>query len=180
MPVGGVVIRLAITLTAFALAAGINTASVAYEHRSQWLTRRFGDRGWEVHLLVIAPGWTLFLWALARLGKPLGWPLPDTVWVLGPPIALAGVALTIAGFLRLGIVAALNGATFERARRRATRRGVFAWVAHPIYDGFALAFAGTGLWSTNAALLVLAVASYLLLNCCEARVENRAIESGGR
>ena len=41
-----------------------------------------------------------------------------------------------------------------------------------MYDSFWISFVGLALIQANAAYLVLAVASYLLLNRCEAKIEN--------
>lgn len=170
---------LVLTVIAFALASAVNTASQVLEARSGFLRRRFGARrAWGIHLALIAPGWTAFFVLLSRLGEPLGWPLPESAWVIGPLVVAVGVALSGTALVQLGPVATLNGRVFGVGRREIVRAGAFAWLESPMYDGFALMFAGTGLWGTNSAHLVLAVASYVILNLGEARVENRLLDGG--
>lgn len=172
-------LSLVLAVIAFALASAVNTASQVLEARSGFLRRRFGARrAWGIHLALIAPGWAAFFVLLSRLGEPLGWPLPERAWIVGPLGVAVGIALSGTALVQLGLVATLNGRVFGMGGREIARGGAFAWLENPMYDGFALMFAGTGFWGTNSAHLALAVASYVILNLAEARAENRLLHGG--
>ena len=164
-----------VTVVSFALAAGVNTGSVAFQQRTSWFTRRFGSRGWYVHLAVIAPGWLLFLVLQAQLGRHNAWPLPHWLWPAGAAVVLVGLALVVDASARLGLAGTLNGYFFGRGPQAPVRTGTFRWLANPMYDGFFLLFVGTALLLGNAAYLVLAAESVLLLSLLESSVENRGL-----
>ena len=173
-----------VTLVSFALAAGVNTGSVALQQRTSWFTRRFGSRGWYVHLAIIAPGWLLFLTLQAQLGRETHWPLPLWLRPAGAAVVLAGLALVADASARLGLAGTLNGYFFGRGPKAPVRSGTFRWLANPMYDGFFLLFVGTALLLHNAVYLALAAESVLLLNLLEGSIENRglsrAVGSDGR
>ena len=164
---------LALTLASFIVAAGVNTACVALQERAAWFARRFGSRGWYVHLAMIAPGWLLFLTLQAQLGRHLLWPLPPWLRPIGAAASLVGLALVADAAARLGFAGTLNGHFFGRGPKQRVGNGTFRWLRNPMYDGFFLLFVGEALLIPNAVYLVLAAESVLLLNLFEARVENR-------
>src|SRR5688500_8741878 len=94
--------RLLQVMAVFAFAAGVNTASVAVQQQYGWLTRRFGSRGWEVHLALIAPPWLWFLWLLSRLDRQVRWSLPHRLRFLGLPLQLAAATIWVLAFVRMG------------------------------------------------------------------------------
>lgn len=166
--------HLLLTVMFFALASALNTADQVLEARFGFLRRRFGGRvAWAIHLAFITPGWIAFFVLASGVGEPLRWPLPEGAWVMGPPVLAVGLVLSGSALVQLGPVATLNGRVFGVGRREVVEGGIFAWLDNPMYDGFALIFVGSGFWATNSAHLVLAAASYVILNLCEARVENR-------
>lgn len=62
-------IGLLLAVLLLALASGINTASVFFEQRSQWLSRPFGAHAWYAHMALITPGWVAFLVFETLLGN---------------------------------------------------------------------------------------------------------------
>jgi len=165
--------RLILTTTAFALAAGVNTASVALQQRDQFLTRRFGRRGWYVHLAVVLPPWAVFLALVPRLGGQVRWPLPRAVQVAGPPVLGVAASLWVLAYRQLGGTRMANGNIFGVGDATRVEGGLFRFVANPIYLSYLLTFIGLAFRQRNAVYLLLAGESYLLFNQLEARVENR-------
>ena len=163
---------LLLTVALFGLAAAINTGSVALQQRTDWLGRRLGRRAWWVHLAVVTPGWAAFLYVQSQLGHHLDWPLPRGLWPLGWALLAVAVGLVAASFLQLGPRRTFNGAFFDSGTADAVSGATYRWLENPMYDGFWLSFVAIALIEANAAYLVLAAASYLLLNRFEARVEN--------
>jgi hypothetical protein len=74
----------------FAIAAGVNTGSVALYQRGQHLTRRLGQAAWPLHLALITLPWALFLFSLAKLDKGSRWRLPAQTRAQGAPVLAAG------------------------------------------------------------------------------------------
>lgn len=168
---------LLLTVALFALAAGINTASVGLEQNRGWLTHRFGRYAWPVHLLLISPAWALFLFVLSQLGGHVHWLLPAVLQPLGWLVLGAAVLLFLASLWQLGLRRTLNGYFFGAAPSTPISGGLYRWLDNPMYHSYWLAFVGTALAQANAAYLVLAAASFLLLNRCEAKVENRPLQA---
>lgn len=164
---------LKLVMLVFALAAGVNTASVALQQRHHILTHIFGPRAWYAHLALIIPPWLWFLAALGGLNRRIHWPLPDTIRMLGSPVRAVAAALWLLAFWQLGPVRTVNGSFFNRGPAEPVRGGIYRWLQNPMYDSYVLAFVGTGLHHANAVYLLLAAESYLLLNRFEAQVENR-------
>lgn len=161
------------TGTLFAIAAGVNTGTVALQQRGQHLTRCFGQAAWRVHLALITPPWALFLFSLVKLDRRSRWRLPAQMRPLGTPVlAAAGLLWTLA-FKKLGPARMANGYFFGAANSQPVTDGVFHWLENPVYDSYALALVGQALLRADARFLVLAAESVLLLNGLEARVENR-------
>jgi len=162
-----------LTVGLFALAAAVNTASVAQQQRTAWATRRFGRSAWHAHLLLIAPGWLAFLVSLPGLDRAVVWPLPRRVRPAGWALLAASAGLWLAAYRQLGPERIANGYFFGRGASQPVSGGIFRWLRNPMYDSYALAFAGSALVSANAVYLLVAAESVLLLNFVEAKVENR-------
>lgn len=165
--------RLLLTMGVFALAAGINTASLAREQDTGWLTRRFGRRAWYAHLLLISPAWMAFLFSLTRVDPKARWSLPGLLRPAGWGLVAASAGLWVAAYRQLGPDRTANGYFFGRGPSEPVTGGIYRWLRDPMYDAYALAFAGGGLATANAVYLLLAAQSVLLLNLLEAGVENR-------
>lgn len=165
-------------MAVFAVATAIDTASVAIQQKSALLTRFFGSRAWYVHLAVIIPAWVWFLALARRLGERAYWPLPPVVRPFGIPVLAVGVILFVLAFRELGFAGMANGYFFGRTRKTPVRSGVYRLLKNPMYDSYAVILIGVGLYTTNAAYLLLAGESLVLLNLVEARVENRPFERG--
>lgn len=156
----------------FALAAAVNTSSVALQQRHRYLTRSLGQTGWYAHLALITPPWALFLLSLAKLDKGNRWRLPAQMRPLGAPVLAAAGLLWAAAFKKLGPARMANGYFFGAADSGPVTDGVFRWLENPVYDSYALALVGQALLRSDARYLVLAAESMLLLNGLEASVEN--------
>lgn len=163
---------------AFAAAAGANTVSVMIQQSRQVLTRRFGRRGWYVHLALTAPLWGVFVYLLSGLGRHVIWPLPASLRPAGVALLVVGAALWLAAFVQLGPERTANGFFFGRGPAEPVTSRLFARLRNPMYDSYALAFVGLACTRANGAYLLLALESYLLLNVVEASVENRPFEEG--
>jgi protein-S-isoprenylcysteine O-methyltransferase Ste14 len=167
--------RLLLTVAIFALAAGANTASVAIEQRWSLLSRWFGRRGWYVHLGIVVPPWALFLALVPGLNRHVSWPLPARLRSPGTVLLGAAALLWLLAFRRLGGARTANGNIFGHGSQERVEGGLFRVLRNPMYDSYALALAGLAFRRRNAAYLLLAAESYLLLNQMEARVENRRL-----
>ncbi len=167
------------SMAVFALAAGINTASVALQLRTGLLTRRYASKAWYVHLAIVTPGWLLFLYPVSTLGRHRGWPLPEQLRPAGLSIVVVSSALWLWTFAKLGAERTANGNIFGRGSNEPVDTGPFRYLENPMYDSYILAFAGLALWKANAQYLLLALESYVLLNLVEASVENKVIKSEG-
>jgi protein-S-isoprenylcysteine O-methyltransferase Ste14 len=174
--------RLVLTTVVFALAAGVNTASVAVQQETAVFTRRCGAKAWYVHLAVITPGWVAFLFLVAGVSRHFRWALPGLLRPAGVALVLVAAVLWLIAAIQLGPERIANGYFFGRGPRTGLSTGIFRWLRNPVYDSYALAFFGVGLLSANGVYLLLAAESYLLCNLVEARVENRPfrrIPAGG-
>ncbi len=93
-----------------------------------------------------------------RRGLDQLWP-PDLSVIIGGALAVAGVGIAIAGFLRLGSALTPTPVPIEGAQLRTT--GIYSWVRHPIYSGLLLASAGfvitVGSLATFAVWLLLCI-----------------------
>lgn len=165
--------HLILTIVIFAVAAGINTGSVVLQRRNGFLTRRFGARGWYLHLALITPGWVVFLILLARIGNHVRWPLPSALRPVGVVLLLMSSGTWLWAFAQLGPERVANGYFFGRGPREPVEGGLFRQLRNPMYDSYLVALVGLALFRAKAVYLVLALESYLLLNLMEARVENR-------
>lgn len=167
--------RLFLALAMFALAAGVNSASVAWQQRTRVFTRRFGRRGWYVHLALIIPPWLGFFLALPGLSRAVRWSLPQRLRPLGWPILGAALTIWLLAYAKLGLARTANASVFERASQEPVTGGIYRWLREPMYDSYALAFVGQALLSANAVYLLLAAESFVLLNLVEARVERLVV-----
>ncbi|MGI8552941.1 MAG: PEMT/PEM2 family methyltransferase [Dehalococcoidia bacterium] len=167
--------RLFLTIAAFALAAGVNTASVAFQQRSAYLTRKFGRHGWAVHLAVVTPLWVSFLALLPGLGRRVRWPLPARLRPFGTPLFLTAAMLWLLAFRKLGATRTGNGNLFGHGSQEPVSGGIFRLTRNPMYDSYVLAFIAAALRSLNGMYLVLAGAAYVLCHRIEARVENQPL-----
>lgn len=167
--------RVLLTSVVFAAATALNTGSVALQQRHAVLTRRFGERGWYVHLALVLPAWGVFLSHLRGLNARVRWPLPPLVRPLGLPVLGTAVALWLLAYRQLGGARTANGNIFGHGPTSRLEGGLFRFVDNPMYLSYVLAFVGLALRRTNAVYLVLAVESYLLCYQVEARAENRLL-----
>jgi len=165
--------RLLLAMLAFAVATGVNTASVEVQQRSQLLTRCFKGRDWYAHLALTTPGYLWFFSLLRGLDTRVRWPLPGALRRLGTPLALSAAALGLGALSQLGLAGTLDGYFFGRSKPNRLSKGVFRWLRNPMYDSYVLAFVATACRKQNAVHLLLAAESFVLLNLLEAGVENR-------
>lgn len=163
--------RLLGTMTAFALAALVNTASVFAQHRAAYLTRWFGRRGWYAHLAIVLPPWAVFLALLPGAGRDARWPLPRWQRPLGTALLGTAAVLWVLTYRQLGGVRVANGAIFGRGSQERVVGGVFRIRRNPMYDSYVLALLGMAFYRGNAAYLLLAGEAALLCHGLEARVE---------
>ena len=170
-------LRLLRPMLAFVVAVGVNTASVAVEHRWHVLTRLCGRAGWYLHLAVIAPAYLWLFVLLASLDHYGRWKLPAAARPLGAVLMLLSAWLWKSAYHRLGGPRVANGDVFGRVPAAHVKVGVFLWLRDPMYDSYALALVGAGLWTGNIAYFALAAESIALLNCIEAKVEARALRT---
>lgn len=171
--------RLLLAMAAFALAAGVNTASVELQQRRQWLTRRFKRCDWYVHLALITPSYVWLFCLLWGLNTRVRWPLPRGARRLALPVALLATALFLGAAIPLGPAGVLNGYFFGRSTADRRPSGIFRWLRNPSYDGYVLAFLTLAYRKGNAIYVLLAAESFALLNLMEASVENRPFQHPG-
>jgi protein-S-isoprenylcysteine O-methyltransferase Ste14 len=172
--------RLVLAMLAFAGATAVNTASVAVQQRCRLLTRCFGPRGWYVHLALTIPAWLGFLGLLPRLSRAVRWPLPARLRPFGALLLAGSALLWLLAYRELGGARTGNGPWFGHGSAEPVSGGVFRILRNPMYDSYALAFAGAAFYRCNAVYLLLAAESVALFQGLEAHVENRQIESGPR
>lgn len=158
--------RIGLTMMVFALAAAVNTGSVAL------LTRHFGRRGWSIHLVLVLPLWGVFLSLLPGLGQHVRWPLPRGPRLLGLLILGGAAALWVLAYRQLGGAHTANGNLFGHGEQARVTGSVFRFVENPVYLSYLLAFIGLALRRGNTVDLLLAGESYVLLNQVEAKAEN--------
>jgi protein-S-isoprenylcysteine O-methyltransferase Ste14 len=166
---------LARAMAALALATGANTGSVVLQQRTGFLTRRFGRRGWYVHLALVLPLWGRFLSLLRPIARRQCWLLPAPLRPLGTPVLVAAGALWLAAYAKLGGARTGNGNLFGHGDTAPVTGGIYRFRANPMYDAYVLALVGLALRTRSAAFLVLAGEAALLCHGIEARAENRAI-----
>ncbi len=152
----------------FAFAAAVNSGSVLAQKRRRAYDR-LGRWGWRAHIALLVVVWGAAVVAIVLVGRDWVVALPGWVRPIG---IVTGViaSLTFAAALReLGVQSLFNGNFFRRGSYSA--EGVYALLAHPMYDAYVLSLISLGLREANAAYFVLAAESALALNVVEARVE---------
>ncbi|MGD9893737.1 MAG: methyltransferase [Dehalococcoidia bacterium] len=171
--------RLLVTMVLFTTAAGVNTASVAFQQRTAYLTRRFGPYGWCIHLVTVISLWVCFLALLPGLGRRVRWPLPSLVRPWGVPLLVVAALGWLIAFLQLGGTRTGNGNFFGHGSTEPVCGGIFALLRNPMYDSYVLALVGAALHSGNAVYLLLAGQAAVLFHI-EADIENRPFASHRR
>lgn len=169
--------RLLVAMSAFAGAASLNTASVALQQRSAFLTRRFGRRGWYIHLALVLPAWLGFLLSLHGLDPRTRWSLPAGVRPLGTPVLTMASVLWLTAYAQLGGTRSGNGNLFGHGSQALVTGGIFRFRQNPMYDSYVLALIGQALRRRNATYLLLAGEAAVLFYGIEARVENRGLRA---
>lgn len=136
------------------------------------VARRFGERG---EWWVVAQG-VLFVAAAVAPKNDAGWSPGWRRWgrVIGLPLALAGLALAVAGSRRLGD----NLTALPHPKDDATlvREGVYGVVRHPIYTGIILTTLGAGLLTQNRTRTFLGFAFFVFFDAKARREEARLTE----
>ena len=160
-------------MTALALAAGVNTGSIAIQQRYQLLTRMFASRDWAMHLLLISPSYLWFLYLIARLVRDRPRGRPGTFRPIGAVLSVAAVVVWAAAYRQLGPARTGNGYFFGRGGSQPVQGGIYRWLANPMYDSYTAMLVGLALWNRDQRFLVLAAEAYLMFNVVEARIENR-------
>lgn len=153
---------------ALAVAAAVNCAAVHLQRR-HGAYDRLGRRAWPAHIALLCAVWGAAIACIALSGGEARWPLPDWVRPLGLLLGLLGTALFGAAFRELGLQSLFNGNFFGRGDGIAG--GVYRVLADPMYDAYALLLLSLALRRADAAYLLLALESVVLLNLVEARVE---------
>lgn len=152
--------------TVFALAIGINSASVYAQKRF-----RFYDRfknGLLLHSLIILPMWIVFAYLLINLNSHYVLRF-DSLPIIGFLFYSLALLFFVLAIREIGWQSLLNGNWFSR--REAIQSGLFRFIKNPIYDSYFLALAGAALSSSNAAYFIIAAESYIGLNVVESHVE---------
>ena len=136
------------------------------------MARAFGERG---EWWVIAQGALFAAAAIApRRGGAWSSGMRRTGKVLGAPLALAGIAIGVAGFRALGD----NLTPLPHPKEGATlvREGVYGLVRHPIYAAIILTTLGAGLVTGNTTRTLLGSAMALFFDAKARREEAWLIE----
>ena len=158
---------------ALAVAAGINTLSVACQLRWRFQERIARRRAWKLHLALITPGWLFFAAGLPRLSND-----PRMAFRLRrrTGLALVGLAgcLWLAAVREIGMKRVLNGDAFGAVPPRQIRSGPYRWLGDPIYDSYALALAGWAMLAGRGAFALLSLESLIALNLVEAKIERHS------
>ena len=169
--------RLALSATALATAACVNTLSVGAQLRWRTLERLVGKRAWLLHVALITPAWLLFVGSLpsVRRDPRLGIRRRRT---LGLTVVGASALLWLAAARQLGGARVLNGDAFGAVAARRVASGPYRWRRNPIYDSYAMALVGCGLFTGSGGYFLLSLESIIVLNVIEAAVESRSFEHG--
>ncbi len=168
---------LQLSAAALAVAAGVNTLSVASQLRWRFLKRLAGQRAWNLHLALITPAWVLFAASLPRVRDDPRLALRPRRR-LGLAVLGLGGCLWLAAAREIGMTRVLNGDAFGVAPPRRLRTGPYRWLADPIYDSYALSLWGLAMVTGRGAYACLGLESLIVLNLIEARVESRSFSHG--
>lgn len=163
--------RLVTTMAVFALAAGVNTASVWAERRCRLLSRLFGKRAFAAHVALISPPWAVAVAMIASTGGSTRLRLPHPLRPLGWCLCALAAVVWVDAFRRMGPRRTANGDFFDRDAPEPVLTGVYRLLRNPMYDAYALGLAAAALATGSPAYLPLAAESFLLLNLVEARIE---------
>jgi len=169
--------RLAVSAAALAAAACVNTLSVGAQLRWRTLERLVGKRAWHLHMALITPAWLLFVCSLpaVRRDPRLGIRHRRT---LGLTVVGAAAVLWLAAARQLGGARVLNADAFGAVAASRVVSGPYRLLRNPIYDSYALALVGCGLFTGSGGYFLLSLESMIVLNVIEAAVEARSLEPG--
>ena len=168
---------LAATMSALALAASMNSASVWAQGRTRLLSRGFGRHAFATHLALTVPPWLATVVMAVRLARHPHGTLPRRLRAPGWGLAVVAAAIWIDAYMRMGPRRTANGDLFDPGPVAPVRTGVYRVLRDPMYDAYALGLAAAALTTGSATYLALAADSFVLLNLLEARVERLAFEA---
>ena len=157
---------LLLTCTIFALATGVNSASVYVQKRFKVYDR--WRHGWVMHTTLILPAWIVFLYLLVNLNDHYQLTITSSPVIGYFLYGLAALLFTLS-IRAIGLQALANGNWFGRGK--ITHSGVYKIAKNPIYISYLLMFTGAGLTSGNAAYFIIALESFIGLNIIESHIE---------
>ena len=164
-----------ITIILFILASSINTYLLHLQKR-KCLTKWLGQIAFKVFCFITFIPWILFVISETFLVRYTSFPIPiyfGVMKILGWILVGTGVILIIWTIQTIGFKNFAGYRFFmDKQSTHLTRSGIFAYLKNPTYVGFVLLFIGIGLIVNSLEQFVLALLSFILLNCIEARVEN--------
>ena len=170
--------HLALSATALAAAACVNTLSVGGQLRWRTHERLAGNGAWRLHLALITPGWLLFVGSLPAVRRDPCLRIRSRR-TLGLTVIGAAAVLWLAAARELGGARVLNADAFGQVAPRRVVSGPYRWRRNPIYDSYALALLGCGLFTGRGGYLLLSLESLIVLNLIEAGVEARSLSAKG-
>lgn len=155
-----------ITSFSLLLAVGVNSCSV-YMQRHRRIYDKF-RHGMLLHALIILPFWLLFGFLLSTLDKH--YKLQTiSLPMLGYLLVVLATSIFIAAVYVLGPGSLINSNFFEAGH--ATKKGIYKYLKHPMYDSYWLLFLALGFITSNAAFFIIAGVSFIGLNIIESRIE---------
>ena len=160
-------------MAALAVAAGVNTASIAIQARYRLLTRMFASRDWAIHLILISPVYTWFLYLVASLVRDTAHRRPGRFRPIGAIVCIVALMVWVVAYRQLGPARTGNGYFFGRGGSTPVQGWLYRWLANPMYDSYTAMLIGLAIWNSDKRFLPLAAEAYLMFNIVEARVENR-------
>lgn len=167
-------------LIAFALVTLAHYSSLKIQDRLSWYTNRFGEkRGFFIHFTITALLWAALYFMFLLRNSTHDMPLPiSTSWLaeIGTILTYLGVALAIWSIALLGVRRMWGIRYFSKETKPSVeKRGPYRFLKNPMYAGFFFIFLGAALTQNSLFYLVAAAESFLLLNVCLARFENKGI-----
>lgn len=166
-------------LLAFGFVTFLHYLSLRIEKERQWYARHFGRWGFWVHFFITLILWvgTYIAFALRNTRDISLFPFISWIEPFGILVTLVGIGLAIWSITLLGIKRMWGIRYFikDGTPKKVERRGPYAFLKNPMYDGFFLIFLGSALVYNSLFYLIAAIESYLLLNVLLARFENKEL-----
>ena len=160
------------------LAIFIEAAFLYSQWKTQWLTRKFGDKAFKIHSAI-----TETLWTVASVGMIITLFAPNPHFhtstiasVIGWILFGGGMVVATLGFKELGLERSL-GINFFEEDVEIVESGIYKYISEPEEYGFWVMMAGFALGTASWYVLIYAI-EFVVLMIPHQKIENLPLKEG--